>query len=53
MTVTRLLPAKIAVTGDGPDSISSAARRTRSGSVAPSDIQASATGMPASSMAAR
>jgi LacI family transcriptional regulator len=27
VTVTRLLPVKIAVTGSGPDSISSAARR--------------------------
>lgn len=53
VTVTRLLPVKIAVTGSGPESISRAARRTRSGSVTPSDIQASATGIPASSMAVR
>lgn len=53
VTVTRLLPAKIAVTGSGPASISSAARRTRSGSVTPSDIQASSTSVPASSIAVR
>ncbi len=53
VTVTRLLPAKTAVTGAGPRSISSAAARTRRGSVTPSDIQASSTGMPASSIAAR
>lgn len=53
VTVTRLLPAKIAVTGSGPLSIDSAAARTRSGSVEPSATHASATGSPASSIAAR
>ncbi len=52
VTVTRLLPAKIAVTGSGASSIAVTASRTRSGAVEPSDTQASSAGSPASSIAA-
>lgn len=53
VTVTRLLPAKTAVTGSGPASIDRAAAATLPGSVEPSETQAPATGRPASAMAAR
>lgn len=52
VTVTRLLPAKSAVTGSRSVSIRWAAVVTLSGVVEPSETQDSDTGRPASAMAA-
>ena len=53
VTVTRLLPAKRAVTGSGPSSIGPSTARTRSGVVGPIEHHSGRIGSPAAAIASR